>query len=202
MKENEVPMTAAAFTSLLGYMLVCSFTPGPGNILALNTTSTYGWKRSRPLILGICLGYALVQAVCSAALFRLNQIFAPALTVVRIVGGIYMVWLAIHIFRSKPEESAMRKDPTLLEGMLLQLANVKIYFYISSLLSAYFIPNCDTILELVLAGAFAVSIGSIACLTWAFLGVRLQKIYLRYFRPVNAVLGLFLLYCAWTIVKG
>ena len=52
-------MTSATFTSLLGYMLVCSFTPGPGNILALNTTSTYGWKRSRSLILGICLGYAI-----------------------------------------------------------------------------------------------------------------------------------------------
>lgn len=44
-------MTPATFTSLLGYMLACSFTPGPGNILALNTTSTYGWKRSRSLIL-------------------------------------------------------------------------------------------------------------------------------------------------------
>ena len=54
-------MTAAAFGSLLGYMLVCSFTPGPGNILALNTTSTYGWKRSRLLILGICLGMRLFR---------------------------------------------------------------------------------------------------------------------------------------------
>lgn len=44
-------MTSATSTSLLGYMLVCSFTPGPGNKLALNTTSTYGWKRSRSLIL-------------------------------------------------------------------------------------------------------------------------------------------------------
>ena len=75
MGENEVLMTAAAFTSLLGYMLVCSFTPGPGNILDLNTTSTYGWKRSRYLILGICLGYALVQTICSVALYRLNQIW-------------------------------------------------------------------------------------------------------------------------------
>lgn len=195
-------MTSATFTSLLGYMLVCSFTPGPGNILALNTTSTYGWKRSRSLILGICLGYAIVQTICSIALYRLNQFFTPALSVMRIVGGIYMVWLAIHIFRSKPAENTIQKVPTLMEGLLLQLVNVKIYFYISSLLSAYFIPNCDTVLELALAGAFAVSIGSIACLTWAFLGVKLQRIYLRYFKPVNVVLGLFLLYCALTIVKG
>lgn len=195
-------MTAAAFTSLLGYMLVCSFTPGPGNILALNTTSTYGWKRSRSLIFGICLGYAIVQAGCTIALYGLNQVFEPALKILRYVGGIYMIWLAIHIFRSQPEENVVEKNPTLLEGLLLQLVNVKIYFYISSLLSAYFIPNYDTVTELVFAGCFAVSIGSLACLTWAFLGVKLQKSYIRYFRQINAVLGLFLLYCAFTIVKG
>lgn len=84
-------MAIAEFTSLLGYMLVCSFTPGPGNILALNTTSTYGWKRSRSLIFGICFGYALVQTICSTALYQLNQIFTPALDGLRIIGGIYII---------------------------------------------------------------------------------------------------------------
>lgn len=121
-------MTEAAFGSLLGYMLVCSFTPGPGNILALNTTSTYGWKRSRLLILGICLGYAIVQTGCSIALYSLNQVFEPALKILRYIGGIYMVWLAFHIFRSQPEENVMEKNPTLLEGLLLQLVNVKYIF--------------------------------------------------------------------------
>ena len=96
----------------------------------------------------------------------------------------------------------MQKEPSFLQGLLLQLVNVKIYFYISSLLSAYFIPNCDTIPELILSGAFAVGIGSVASLTWAFLGVGLQRVYLRYFKTVNIILGSFLLYCAWTIVKG
>lgn len=195
-------MTAAAFASLLGYMLVCSFTPGPGNILALNTTITYGWKRSCPLLLGICLGYALVQTICTAVLYCLSQMSASVLSLLRAAGSIYMAWLTVHIFHSEPGNSGIQKAPALLEGLLLQLVNVKIYFYISSLLSVYFIPNCDTALELALAGAFAVSIGATACLTWAFLGVKLQKIYLRHFRSINAVLGVFLLYCAWTIVKG
>ena len=49
-------MSATAIASLIGYMLACSFTPGPGNILALNTTSTFGWRRSRHLIFGIVWG--------------------------------------------------------------------------------------------------------------------------------------------------
>lgn len=44
--------------------------------------------------------------------------------------------------------------------------------------------------------------GSAACLTWTFLGIKLQKIYFKYFRPINAVLGMFLLYCAFAIMKG
>ena len=51
-------MTVTTLISLLLYMITCSFTPGPGNILALNTTSQYGWKESKRLILGICLGYS------------------------------------------------------------------------------------------------------------------------------------------------
>lgn len=198
-KGDEVIMVVTA--SLIGYMMVCSFTPGPGNILALKTTSLYGWKRSRRLIFGICLGYALVQLICSVVVFRMNRTFTSILEVLQIVGGAYMVWLAVHIMTSQPVESDIRKDPSLIEGMLLQLVNVKIYFYITTLLSVYFIPNSDTVLELARSGFFAVSIGSIACLAWAFLGAKLQKIYFRWFKPINLVLGLFLLYCAWSIVK-
>lgn len=195
-------MTMSAIFSLLGYMFVCSFTPGPGNILALNTTGKYGWERSRALILGICMGYAVVQAVCTLAVYHLSRLFDFALSVLRFAGGIYMVWMAVHIIRSRPDYDSTEKNPTIWEGFLLQLVNVKIYFYISSLLSVYFIPNCNTIQELALAGVFAVSIGSLACLVWAFLGVRLQTVYLRNFARINAIMGAFLLYCAYTIVKG
>ncbi|ELP58972.1 hypothetical protein F502_12636 [Clostridium pasteurianum DSM 525 = ATCC 6013] len=38
-------MSISVFGTMLGYMLVCSFTPGPGNILALNTTTQFGWQK-------------------------------------------------------------------------------------------------------------------------------------------------------------
>lgn len=186
--------------ALLGYMLVCSFTPGPGNILALNTTSTYGWKNSRRLLLGICAGYAVVQALCTLALCGLNQVFCSALELLRYVGGLYMVWLAVHIVRSRPQNAAAEGKPTFREGFLLQLVNVKIYFYISSLLTVYFIPNLSSWAALAGAGAFAVSIGCLACLAWAFLGSGMQALYHRHFSCINILLGLFLLYCAGSMI--
>jgi cysteine/O-acetylserine efflux protein len=195
-------MTTATFISLLLYMTTCSFTPGPGNILALNTTSQYGWKESRRLILGICMGYALVQTICTIGICCLAYRFESVLSVLKYVGGVYMIWLAIHVVRSTPLKDVKNKKPTLKEGMLLQLVNVKIYFYIFTLLSVYFIPNSKTPTELALYGIFAVSVGSVACLTWAFLGMKLQTIYKRHFKLINVILGIFLAYCAFSIVKG
>lgn len=190
------------FPSLLAYMIVCSFTPGPGNILALNVTSTYGWKKSRPLIYGICLGYLVVQILCSITIYMLDHIFSSVMYWLQFVGGIYMIWLAGHIIFSKPENNDIKRVPRLWDGLLLQLVNVKIYFYIATLLSVYFIPNCESFLEIAIASCFAVGIGSVACFSWAFLGIKIQKVYFKYFKPINMILGMFLLYCAWTIMKG
>lgn len=183
-------------------MMVCSFTPGPGNILSLNTTSKYGWKSSRKLILGICLGYATVQTICTIALYFINECFSSALSIVKYIGCIYMLWLAVQIMRSKPSTSGTDKKPTFLEGYLLQLVNVKIYFYISSLLSGYFIPNIPSVLGLIGAGIFAVSIGSSASLTWAFLGTKIQGVYHKHYRLINLLLALFLCYSAIMMVMG
>lgn len=188
--------------TLIGYMLVCSFTPGPGNILALNTTSRYGWKKSLPLVLGICAGYALVQLLCTIALYELQSIFSAILEILKYVGGIYMIWLALHMMRSKPETQCDDKQPTFREGMLLQLVNAKIYFYIMTLLSVYFIPHLHTASRLILAGVVAVGIGSTASVIWAVLGAGLQELYQKHYRFINIVLGFFLIYCAWTMIRG
>ena len=58
------------------------------------------------------------------------------------------------------------------------------------------------ITDAVLAGVGVTAIGSAASLTWAFLGVKLQAVYKKQFRIINGILALFLLYCAWGIVRG
>ena len=113
-----------------------------------------------------------------------------------------MIWLAIHMMRSKPETSCDDKLPTFREGMLLQLVNVKIYFYIMTLLSVYFIPNLHTASGLLFAGTVAVGIGSAASVIWAVLGAGLQELYQKHYRFINIVLGFFLIYCAWTMIRG
>lgn len=192
--------------SILGtlscYMLVSSFTPGPGNILAMNTTSRFGWNKGKSLILGICCGYFCVQMLCTLAIYSLNMVFVAGLSILKYIGGIYMVWLAIHIARSNPEKSKQSKTPTFRTGFMLQLVNAKIYFYIITLLSAYFIPYIESLQGLLLAGVIVVAVGSSASLVWAFIGIQLQSTYEKYYRTINFILALFLFYCTWNIIRG
>jgi cysteine/O-acetylserine efflux protein len=195
-------MSISVFGTMLGYMLVCSFTPGPGNILALNTTTQFGWQKGKRLIFGICAGYASVQFVCTLAVYGLNAFLTPVLAVLKYIGSIYMLWLAVQIYRSKPLKDKNAGQASFREGFSLQFVNVKIYFYIMTLLMGYLVPYISTLPGLLLAGIGVVSVGSAACLTWAFLGIKLQHIYEKHYKSINSILSLFLLYCAWDIVKG
>lgn len=155
-------MTGAIFGTMLGYMAISSFTPGPGNILAMNTTNRFGWKDGKRLILGICCGYLCVQTFCTFTLYELNAVLAPILSVLKYIGGVYMIWLSIHIIRSHPIKDTHDGRASFRTGLLLQLVNVKIYFYITTLLSAYLIPNIDSLGWLLLAGLGVVAVGSTA----------------------------------------
>ncbi|MCH3963392.1 MAG: LysE family transporter [Clostridium sp.] len=195
-------MSLAVFWTMLIYMLICSFTPGPGNILALNTTTHFGWQRGKRLIFGICAGYACVQILCTLAIYGLNTFLTPALHILKYIGSIYMVWLAVHILSSKPLKNGENEQASFRDGFSLQFVNVKIYFYIITLLMSYLVPYISTLYVLLLAGIGVVAVGGTACLTWALLGIKMQRIYEEHYKFINSILSLFLLYCAWDIARG
>lgn len=193
-------MPVSAITALAAYMLINSFTPGPGNILTLTTMTTYGWKKGKILFFGIICGYFCVQALCAAAIFGLQHYLSPVLTVLKYFGGVYLLWLAVHIAKSKPDESSAAKEPSFWTGFFLQFVNVKIYFYGMTCLTGYIVPYYDSFAALLGAEMLIASIGSLASLSWAWLGVKIQKIYNKYHNYINIVLAAFLIYCAWNMV--
>ncbi len=189
-------MPVSVLQALIVYMIISSFTPGPGNILALNTVTRCGWKRGKRLIYGIFAGYYAVQIICAAAVYGLSRILSAALVWMKYIGAVYQVWLAIHMIRSKPDAESTEKKPSFWTGFMLQFVNVKIYLYGLSALSGYIVPYYGKLWQLLAAEIIIATLGSAATLTWSFAGIRLRKFYQAHFRPVNVVLSLFLLYCA------
>ena len=69
--------------NFFAYSIINAFTPGPGNILALNTVTNYGWKKGKPLFLGIFTGYYVVQILCAVFVFGVSTFLPMVLGVMK-----------------------------------------------------------------------------------------------------------------------
>ncbi|MDE7333580.1 MAG: LysE family transporter [Lachnospiraceae bacterium] len=183
------------------YSAINAFTPGPGNILALNTVTNYGYKKGRPLFWGIFAGYYVVQVICAVFVFGVST-FLPAVSgIMKYIGAAYILWLAVHIALSKPDAGTMEKSASFMKGFLLQFVNVKIYLFGITALTGYITDISGSLWVLLLFEVIIATIGTAATLTWVAMGVLIQKTYQKYYRLINIILALTLLECVYSMLK-
>lgn len=125
-------MTLAAFATAWFIHLLAAASPGPAVLMAARTGVTEGFRTGVFLSVGIGLG-ALVWAV--AALFGLAVLFhvAPALLwAFKVVGGLFLCWIAFQMWRhaTEPLEAGAGSTPrgawsALRLGLFTQLSNPK-----------------------------------------------------------------------------
>lgn len=199
-RKDTIGMGIQAISSFIIYVIINAFTPGPGNLLALNTIGRVGWKKGENLLWGIFTGYYAVQILCATLMYGLDKYLSPFMTVMKYVGAIYILWLAIHIARSKPDLGKSGEKPSFWTGFLLQFVNVKIYLFGITALTGYVQPFYSNFSVFLFFEILIATIGSIATLVWAILGVTFQKLYIKYFRIINIVLAIALLECSISLL--
>ena len=192
------------FNILISFLIYCvinAFTPGPGNILALNTVANYGWKKGRPLFFGIFARYYSVQIICALIVYGVSTFLPSVLGIMKYIGAAYILWLAIHIAISKPEIVSSDKSASFMKGFMLQFVNVKIYLFGITALTGYITDYSTAFGILLLFELFIATIGSVATLTWIGMGMLIQSFYIKHFRIINIILSLSLLECVYSILK-
>ncbi len=183
------------------YALINAITPGPGNILALNTVSNYGWKKGKPLFFGIFIGYYIVQIICAIFVYGVSAFLPNVLGIMKYIGAAYILILATHIAISKPKIDNSQKSTSFLKGFFLQFVNVKIYLFGITAFTGFVIEYYKSFVALLVFELIIATIGSIATLIWIGLGILLKKIYLKYYLPINIILALLLLECIYSMLK-
>ena len=183
------------------YSVINAFTPGPGNILALNTVTNYGYKKGRPLYWGIFAGYYVVQVICAVFVFGVSAFLPDLLGIMKYIGAAYILWLAVHIALSKPTTGTVEKSASFLKGFLLQFVNVKIYLFGITALTGYVTEYSAALWVLLLFEIIIATIGTIATLTWVGMGVLIQRAYQKYYRVINIILALILSECVYSMLK-
>lgn len=194
-------MPLYAIGNFLIYCIINAFTPGPGNILALNTVANYGYKKGKPLFFGIFAGYYVVQILCAVFVYGVTTFLPNIMGVMKYIGAAYILWLAVHIAISKPTSESMEHSASFLKGFMLQFVNVKIYMFGITALTGYIVEFNSSFPALLFFELVIATIGTIATCTWIGIGVLMQKFYLEHYRIINIILALTLLECIYGMLK-
>jgi threonine/homoserine/homoserine lactone efflux protein len=125
-------MTLAAFLAAWALHLIAAASPGPAVLMTARVGVTEGFRTGLMLAIGIGLG-AVVWAV--AALFGLALLFQIAPTLLwafKIAGGLFLLWIALNMWRHAAEPlgtgvAVTARSPlrAIWLGIATQLANPK-----------------------------------------------------------------------------
>lgn len=168
-------MVALAFLGLVGTLLL---TPGPTNTLLAMAGAQQGLRRSWPLIPAEALGYVLAISAWGWLLSHLLDQLPWAVRVLRLLCALYLIRVALRLWRRPPLQSADRLSPAVL--LLTTLFNPKAFLFASLIFPA----ACwqDTGVYLAHLGAFLGLLGPIALL-WIIVGTLLERLSGRHLGP-------------------
>lgn len=104
-------------TSLIAYAIafgIAAATPGPGVAALVGQSMGNGLRAACFLMTGIALGDVVYLTVAVAGLAAMAQAFAGAFLIVKILGGIYLLYLGVKLWnsRAKAAKIAISKKKT------------------------------------------------------------------------------------------
>ena len=190
--------------SLPTYILYCitsTITPGPNNLMSMSWGMRVGFFKALPFNLGVITGFFAVMLLCCIGCAALNSLIPEIMGPMKILGTLYLVWLAWKILKAvyslKPFE--IDKKKAFISGFCLQFVNVKIMVYGIVSMQTFILPHFTDPWILVGFSFFLAAMGSGCNLIWSAFGSAFAHLFSKYTRPVNAVLALSLLFCAGSL---
>ena len=125
--------------ALIVFCFVSGVTPGPNNLMLMNSGLNFGFRRTVPHLLGVVIGFSLMVALIGLGLDAIFSRFPNVLPLMRWAGAAYMLWLAWRIARAGPvKDSAGASQPLgFLGAAAFQWINPKAWAIAIGALTAY-----------------------------------------------------------------
>lgn len=184
------------------FALVASITPGPNNVMLWASGLNFGLRRTVPHIVGIVVGFLSLLVATSSGLGAIFQRAPWLSTTLRIVGSVYLVYLAYRVATAAETDGPSTARPlTFWEAAAFQYANPKAWLMTITAGSS-FIPPDESLARSV--GVLAVTFGAVlapSILVWAGGGTVMGRLLAdpRARRVVNVALALLLVWTVWLI---
>jgi threonine/homoserine/homoserine lactone efflux protein len=166
--------------TFLGLSVLLILTPGPNQALLTSRVLSGGYRAGFAAVRGLSAGMAVHVAAATAGLSALLASSAEVFGVVKLLGGLYLLWLgvaAIRRARRRPEEearggSASGRGSPFREGLLSMTLNPKVGVYFVAVVPQFVAPGPGASLRVAL---LLVVYGALCLVFWTAFVVGLHR---------------------------
>ena len=164
-------------TTLILFGIAGSYIPGPNNIIASHSGFNFGFIKTIPLIFGVGFGWIFILIMFESGLIFVFQQFPILQTIVKVIGTIFIVFLAYKVAFTKMRSTKANKAPiTFVDTLLLQTVNPQGILTAMLIVSTFLDPNNNYLRDAIWVTSimFIITITSVAF--WVLIGKYLRKV--------------------------
>ena len=160
---------------LIGISFSMGFTPGPNNAVASYSAFNFGVRKTLQIIFGVVFGYTVLVILLIFALISVFQKYPYLQEIIRVLGSLFLIYLAYKISFSKSKSKSTTENPVkFYETFFFQFINPKGVMAAITLISKFvtqenYINSSITVIIVCSVTAF------LSITSWALLGKFLRK---------------------------
>lgn len=192
----------AEFLLIVGAHLLAVMSPGPDFVMITTRTLQSGKKAGILVALGLGIG---ILGHSVFALFGLTYIIQKSIlifTIIKIIGSLYLLWMAWHLLQSKKVESQEvasdeKKSVSVWQniktGFLTNILNPKASLFFLAVFSQVVSPETSLFIKSLYAGEMVLmTIVWFSLVAWTVDKQAVRNIYLRIKHWIDRVMGVVL----------
>lgn len=172
--------------------------PGPSVVLILGVATSQGRLPSLITALGVACASIVLSTATVLGITAIFAQMADVMTVIRIIGAAYLLWLAYKAFRNMSASTALDVEPQAsksawrsgLAGFGLQLSNPKAIFFWLAVASVGGVGDAPLSVTLIfIVGAFVNSFVGHGGYALLLSSKPVRRLYVRFHRWIEGTLG-------------
>ena len=142
-----------SLTTFVIASVLLALAPGPDNIFVLTQSSVNGHKAGLFVTLGLCTGLIVHTTAVALGITALFQASFAAFTVLKVVGAIYLLYLAWQAFHASAEEIQNNQFTEssgmkfYLRGIIMNITNPKVSIFFLAFLPQFADPSNGSITQ-------------------------------------------------------
>lgn len=196
--HDYLPYLAVAWTAYF----IAVVSPGPATMALAATSMTAGRAAGVSLALGVYTGSFIWACLTTAGLAAILTAYAGLLTVLKIVGGLYLLWLAYKSFKSAMTSSdvhlaglankELTRRQLYFKGLAIHLTNPKAIFAWLSMISLGIPPGAPTsVMAVFIGGCLLIGCTSFVGLALLFSTGPVRRGYTKARRYIDGFVAVF-----------